>query len=94
MTNDDNMQSIASDYAFAQALGKVNDIRQNEAQINTLWQHRNGGYYIVRGVGISEADLTPAIYYETCNPKHPPIAWFRSAEEFLDGRFIKIERTF
>lgn len=57
--------------------------------VGSLWRHRGGGTYRVVGHGLIEATLTAAVIYEPVGFDGPN--WVRPADEFLDGRFTRVE---
>lgn len=60
-----------------------------ERLTGTEWQHRKGGVYTVIAEGVNEADLTKVIVYQAAVDG---VLWVRPREEFLDGRFTRIDR--
>lgn len=57
------------------------------------WRHKKtGGVYEAQGVALTSDDLTPVVIYINAE-RHGP-SFTRSAAEFLDGRFERIELFF
>lgn len=55
----------------------------------TQWQHRKGGVYTVIAEGVNETDLTPVIIYQAAVDG---VIWVRPKEEFMDGRFTRLDK--
>lgn len=60
-----------------------------KAPVGSKWKHRKGGNYKVHGVALTSDDLTPVVIYQAMQGLGP--AFTREAEEFLDGRFKRID---
>jgi len=53
------------------------------------WRHlKSGNEYVVRGVALAEATLTPVVIY---SPYYGPLVWTRPADEFHE-KFTPITR--
>lgn len=60
-------------------------------QAGEIWKHlKSGGRYVVLGDCLLEASNTPAILYRKVNPSVGDPTWARCAEEFMDGRFVRV----
>ena len=61
------------------------------------WQHvRTGAVYEVLGVALREADCAPLVLYRLrddgfVNPRRGVPTWARPVDEFLDGRFVRVD---
>lgn len=55
------------------------------------WQHRKGGLYRLLKFGTIEADLTPAVIYES---HKDGMVWVRPYDQFMDGRFTQVPSPF
>ena len=54
----------------------------------SLWKHVvSGEVYIIEGIVLDEADLTPMVLYHRVGEEIPH-HWVRPAGEFFDGRFV------
>ena len=59
--------------------------------IGTVWKHLKTGHaYTIMGVCRLEATNRPAILYRRADGSSQ-IVWARDEEEFLDGRFERVE---
>ena len=59
--------------------------------VGSAWTHKKtGGVYEVRAIGRIEADLTICVIYTPFGQISE--VWVRPVEEFLDGRFLKLEK--
>jgi len=63
-------------------LSRLDEIRES------LWRHRKGGVYRIVRVAFREQTMTPEVVYE--DSAHP-VAYIRPYDEFMDGRFERIE---
>lgn len=55
------------------------------------YQHRDGGIYHVKSVGLSSVDAkTEMVVYDHCFPFEER-TWLRPIEEWTEDRFMKIE---
>lgn len=62
-----------------------------DAPTGSLWKHRKGGIYRIVGHAMIEANMTPAIIYESLSGDAG--LWVRPGDEFLDGRFSRHTRA-
>lgn len=65
-------------------------IAMRHAGVGTTWQHRRtGGTYRVIGHCVLESSNKVAVVYRDVDGGPP---WARRADEFMDGRFLRITR--
>jgi hypothetical protein len=58
--------------------------------IGSQWRHnKSAGQYTVEGIALSEGGQEPVVIYRA-NVKGA-VAWARVAQDFMDGRFVRIE---
>lgn len=62
--------------------------------INNPWKHvKTGHFYEIVSLGVIEKDGTPAVIYRRVfSDPTGPILWIRPLDEFMDGRFKRIEK--
>lgn len=99
LTEDQSMRQVCKEEAMAQGgpyprtcpickLGKcVRKVPQKQ-QYDGMWLHlKSGGVYSVICEAENEADLTLLVVYKAL---HDNRIWARPKEQFLDGRFVKM----
>ena len=62
---------------------------EKQAPKGSRWRHIKGQEYFVEGVGIAEGIQIAVVIYRPVEGDQPP--WLRSADEFFDGRFERVQ---
>ena len=66
----------------------VNELSHYDEMRDSHWRHRKGGLYRVVCVAFREQTMLPEIVYED---SIQPVTYIRPYDEFMDGRFERVE---